>query len=253
MSGTRSLSLKERAISNEPNHTAFLISHGQPSDPDVAEAELRVLRNAVAPLLPGWRVVSATLASSRALETALFTATHAPLVFPLFMTDGWFTQTALPKRLEGMQARLLRPLGVDPGLPPLAARWLGDQLRKQGWSAADTTLIVAAHGSGRSRNSSRDTHAFADAVQTLAGFSEVRVGFIEEPPVLVDVLADAGKQAICLPFFAARRGHVLDDLPAALEETGFAGLQLDPIGLHPAIPQLIADAFISASAPKVLA
>jgi sirohydrochlorin ferrochelatase len=51
-----------------------------------------------------------------------------------------------------------------------------------------------------------------------------------------------GPGALCLPFFAARGGHVIDDLPEALAEAGFSGRLLDPVGLDSRVPGLIAAA-----------
>jgi sirohydrochlorin ferrochelatase len=236
MSGTKSPFPKEPATKRQ----AIIVSHGQPSDPDPAEVELATLAMDVARLMPDWHVQSATLAKENALETALEQAGSAPLIYPLFMTHGWFTQTTLPKRVTSPDAKILAPLGVDQSLPALAERWLLAELKAQGWNAGDTCLIVAAHGSGRSENSSRDTRSFSNALSARLPFGEIRVGFIEEPPYLTDVVFDAGDKSICLPFFAAIRGHVTDDIPEALDGAEFAGLRLDPIGTHPDIPALIA-------------
>ena len=50
---------------------ALIISHGQPSDPDPAEAALALLAAKVAALLPDWRVDSATMAKTGALDAAV--------------------------------------------------------------------------------------------------------------------------------------------------------------------------------------
>jgi sirohydrochlorin ferrochelatase len=238
MPGTTSHSLKAPA----PDRHAVIVSHGQPSDPAPAETALADLAAQVAALMPGWTLHSATLAADGALDAALAQAGPAPLVYPLFMTDGWFTRTALPDRIGTPGARILPPLGVDPALPALADRWLHQLLADQGWQASDTCLIVAGHGSGRSSNSARDTTAFAEALTARLPFGQMRLGFIEEPPYLGDVVFDTGAQAICLPFFAAAGGHVIDDIPEALDLAEFPGLRLDPVGTQADIPALIADA-----------
>jgi sirohydrochlorin ferrochelatase len=60
---------------------------------------------------------------------------------------------------------------------------------------------------------------------------------------LTEALSVPG-QAICLPFFATRASHVIEDLPEAIAQSGFAGPALGPIGLDPAIPDLIAAAIL---------
>lgn len=220
--------------------TALLVSHGQPSEPDVAEVEIASFSDLVAPHLPDFRVEAVTLAKRGRLEEMVAAFETPPLVYPVFMTDGWFTQTALPKRFNGAPATFLRPLGTDLALVDLAVSWLAQELEDRQWYASGTKLIVLGHGSGRSDAPARDTRLFADRVMEKLPFADLRVGFVEEDPSLEDALGGAGGQAIALPFFATKRGHVLDDLPEAYEATAFSGLKLDPIGLHPGIPKMVA-------------
>jgi sirohydrochlorin ferrochelatase len=232
------------------NRAAIVVSHGQPSDPDVAEEEVAQLADAVAEFLDDWHVVGATLAGDQTLEAALEThrAADRLVIYPLFMSDGWFTTSVLPARIKkvlGLQTpppvEQLPPLGVDPGLVELAAEAVDS-------AAADgpIELIVAGHGSGKSSRPAGITDAFAAAVGQRLGATRlsqpVRTGFVEQQPLLAEAMADAGTDAICLPFFAARRGHVLDDIPAAVTAAAFPGTVLDPIGCHPKVPRLIAQA-----------
>lgn len=226
---------------------AIIVSHGQPSDPEPAEADLACLRDRVADALPGWRLASATLATSGALDAALAAAGPAPLVYPLFMTEGWFSREKLRARLAATDARLLRPLGVSPDLPALAANLLGEVLAARGWQGARTQLLIAAHGSGRSSGPTRDTDSFARALVRLIPFAGMRLGFIENAPFLAAQAAGLGAKSICLPFFAARRGHVRDDIPQALDAAAFEGIRLDPLGAAPGIPALIARALTEAA------
>ncbi|WP_300547221.1 CbiX/SirB N-terminal domain-containing protein [Roseovarius sp.] len=221
---------------------AIIVSHGQPSDPDPAEAKLAGFASDVASLLPGWHVGSATLAKPGALDLALEKAGRHPLIYPMFMTAGWFTGDELIKRLDDRQARVLPPLGLDPGLPGMAADLLRDVLRRKAWTAQETRLFIAAHGSGRSRNSARDTQKFAKALAGLLPLAEMRVGFVEEPPYLADMAFNLGPRAISLPFFAARGGHVVDDIPEALDLAEFQGVCLEPIGAASGVSTLVARA-----------
>ncbi|WP_333683983.1 CbiX/SirB N-terminal domain-containing protein [Pontibaca methylaminivorans] len=218
-----------------------LVSHGQPSDPAPAERELAALAAEVAALLPGHRVLSATLAAPGALEVVLESCAGAPLVYPVFMTDGWFTQARLPERIGTRMAHILAPLGREAALPRLARDHLAGVLAAEGWEAAETTLLIAAHGSGRSRNSAEATHAFAEALGQLAGFRDIRAGFIEEPPYIGDLAFEVPAQSICLPFFAASGEHVTDDVPEALDLAGFQGPRLAPLGTLSGIAALIAE------------
>lgn len=220
--------------------TAIIVSHGQPSEPDPPEADLAALAARVARHLPGWRIASATLAKPGALDIALGAAGGACLVYPLFMTDGWFVRSALPKRLGDVPARILPPLGVDPALPALVADHLITVLQTRGWRADETCLLVASHGSGRSPRSKQATEAFTVRLAARLPFGDIRTGYVEEPPRIGDMVRDCPSPALCLPFFAAYGGHVKEDITEALAAGAFPGPLLDPIGTFDAIPELIA-------------
>ncbi|GGH48224.1 hypothetical protein GVY41_04875 [Frigidibacter albus] len=104
-----------------PARRALIVAHGQPSDPDPAEAALARLAERVAAELPAaWQVEAATLAAPGALEAALARAGSgsAPLlIYPMFIADGWFTQVNLPARLRAAGMVIVQSgagLGDDP-------------------------------------------------------------------------------------------------------------------------------------------
>jgi sirohydrochlorin ferrochelatase len=227
---------------------ALIVAHGSPADPGPQEARLRALAADVAALLPGWRVEGATLAAEGGLEAAL-EGMEAPLVYPFFMANGWFTWTNLPRRLTKAGARgprQLAPFGADPDLPGLMAQVAQEAALEAGLVPRRTALLLAAHGSQVSRRSADTTHAMARMLAARSPFARVAAGFVEEEPALVDVARGLGK-GICLPFFALRAGHVEDDVPQALAEAGFDGPLLPAIGEHPAVPGFIAKALARAA------
>jgi len=220
---------------------ALIVSHGQPSDPDVGEAEIAALAAKVGQYLPEARVEGVTLATPGRIE-ALSAERPGALVYPMFMADGWFTRSQLPKRLADGVGPQLVSFGMDCTLPMLAANWLRTVCADQGLEPAQIDLVIAGHGSGKSRRVSDATRAFADRMASDFKPKSVRCGFVEEDPSLTDALTGLTASSICLPYFAAKRGHVLDDLPEAVAESGYTGHVLDPIGLHPDVPKMIADA-----------
>lgn len=232
---------------DQENPAALIVAHGQPSDPSPAEAALQRLAADVGHALPGWHIRAATLAVPDALSTAVqgLRGRAKPLIYPFFMADGWFTRTNLPRRLSevGMGAApILDPFGMDPAVLDLVATRLSEALAEAGWRAADTTAILAAHGARNGAGSALATVRVADAVRAVHRFFDLRLGFIEEPPLIADTAWGAGAQALCLPLFVAHGGHVSEDLPRALNEAGFTGRLLPPIGTDDRVPGLIAAA-----------
>ena len=115
-----------------------------------------------------------------------------------------------------------------------------------GLTPAATALLVAAHGSKVSRTSADSTHAMVEHLRPLTGFGRILAGFVEETPFLADQARVLG-HGICLPFFALEAGHVVGDIPEAMEEAGFHGPILPPIGQHREVPALIAAALLRAA------
>lgn len=235
-----------KALGTRP--VGVIVAHGQPSDPGPAEAEIAALAARVAAELPDWSVRSATLAQEDALARALDGADHV-FVYPLFMADGWFTQTHLPARLAVVsQAQItqLVPFGLDPAVQALTLTLAREATAVAGHMPQDTDILLAAHGSFRSPAPSAVARAMAQDLADRGGFRRVETGFIDQDPQIATLAKTFGTGALCLPFFAARGGHVIDDLPEALAEAGFTGRLLDPVGLDSRVPGLIAAAFRTA-------
>lgn len=219
---------------------AVIIAHGQPSDPDRAEAALATLAARVAAQMPGWQIRSATLAQPGALQAAVAGATTGR-AFPLFMAGGWFTRSHLPAKLAAAGApdwHVLEPLGCNPAVHDLILQTARD--------AAPDRVLLAAHGSFKSPVPSDIAHHLARRITAETGLP-AEAAFIDQDPQL-STATGYGPRSVCLPFFAAEGGHVTDDIPAALAAAGFQGHLLPAIGLHPAIPQIIAQAIVAGAA-----
>lgn len=217
---------------------AIIVSHGQPSDPQIGEAEIAALARSVSAYCD-FSVSGVTLASPGALEAQLDLDPDT-VVYPMFMANGWFTRTELPRRIGGRAVRILPPFGTDPALAPAVARYLISLCQARGWGNSDVGLAILGHGSGRSDAVARETFNFAKAVMTDFEPRYLTVGFVEQDPPLTQALDGLGPKSFALPFFSARRGHVLDDIPQAAAKMSYCGHILEPVGLLAFIPQMVA-------------
>ncbi len=218
---------------------ALIVSHGQPSDPDEAEAALTGLAAQIGAILPAWQVRSATLSAEGRLARVIGELGPSGIVFPLFMACGWFTGTHLPKRLAdagGAGWRTTLPMGCNPAIQGLATALVNEALIAP---ASETDLVLAAHGSGRSDAPSVIAHAVARNIGRSLGLRSAVAAFIDQSPRLADQ-SGLGPHTICLPYFAADGGHVQHDIPAAMAQNGFPGRILPPLGADPRVPLLIA-------------
>ncbi len=190
-------------------------------------------------LLPDTTVTGVTLAAQGALDDAV-RGLENPVICPWFMSDGWFVKTNLPKRLRAAGLKrwdTTAPLGLMPGIGKLMSDRLKACLAISRWNTEETTLILAAHGSPSSDRPRLATEAAATAIASHLRLKEILPCYVDEAPAIQEC-ARGQAQAIVLPFFAARAGHVLEDLPEELQEAGFTGPVLDPVGLWPETPAL---------------
>jgi sirohydrochlorin ferrochelatase len=231
---------------------ALIVAHGSPSCPPSQEFWLADLA-ARAEAAGAGPVIGTTLAARRPFARAIAEAMakDGPLiVYPMFMADGWFSQTELPRRLIAAGAdvarlQVLTPFGLDPLLPALCARRAVEAAMAAGIDPRGATLVVAAHGAPKHKRPAEVTWLVARGAARIGGFARLACGFVDQAPFLADALRIDGP-AICLPFFATRASHVLEDLPEALNAAGFAGPVLAPIGLDQGLPEMIAAAILRA-------
>lgn len=218
------------------------MAHGQPSDPEPAEAALADLAARVDRLTPELRVRSATLAAPGRLEAEAENLCGGGMIYPLFMAAGWFVTSVLPKRLPDRDLAILPPLGHDPGLPGLTARMLRAAAEENGWQTGGLPVLLAAHGSAKGKQAGADARAFAEKLAALMPEYRIVTGFVEEEPFIAQAAEGLGPRSLCLPYFALGGGHVRDDIPQGLAQAGFEGRLLPEIGKHGDIPALIAGA-----------
>ena len=211
--------------------SVLIVAHGQPSDPEPALAELQHLAAQVAAHLPEWQVTAATLATGL--------PAHQGVVFPMFMSGGWFTRVALGQKLAaaGGAGRILEPFGCDPAVQDLAVQIVTQAVG----DIQGAEVLIAAHGSFKSSAPSDVAYHLARRFMTR-GAGRAEAAFIDQDPQLTHVTG-FGPSAVCLPFFAARGSHVAQDIPQAL--TGFAGRILPHLGGDARVPALIARAVLA--------
>ena len=104
------------------------------------------------------------------------------------------------------------------------------------------TLLLAAHGSSRP-DGNNPILRLAESLRGRDAFNEVQCGFLQQQPLLKDVLSQLQtEELIVVPMFSGY-GYITDDLiPQALGQvsSGTRVCLCDPIGVHAAIPSIMA-------------
>lgn len=178
-----------------------------------------------------------------ALRAADEVRAHQILVYPFFMSGGYFVKKVLPERIEqsGVSApvHILRPLGFDSTLPGLLLERSVSAARAAGIDPDGARLLIVGHGSKFGRASAEATEAVAAAVRASSAFANVVTAFLEEAPFVRDSLAAQHIPTVVAGFFSAEGMHGHDDVPGAIAGAEFPCVYTRPIGSDAAIPRLI--------------
>lgn len=159
---------------------------------------------------------------------------------PLLMAEGHAYKALCGTIAERSNVTLCATLGTHPRLAVLIAKMAADACRAQGWNPAETEIILAAHGTRRDPDSGVTARSQAARIAATDAFAAIRVGFLEEEPLLADLLAPAReRQRVAVGFFAEPGVHGDSDLVRLTTAAGvvYAG----PVGTEARIPALIVD------------
>jgi sirohydrochlorin cobaltochelatase len=170
------------------------------------------------------------------------------VVYPLFLSDGYFTRVALPRLVEeamrrdkGRAIRILPPLGLEPALADLIADETVAAARAN--VPAETSIVLLAHGSEKDQASRVATERLADRVRQRQGFYDTRIAFLEEAPSLADAIEGMNGPIIVVGLFAGEGMHGADDARRLVAELKRDDVMLiGPAGTFAGIEAVIASA-----------
>ncbi len=193
-------------------------------------------------------VTGGVLNGEPALEAALRQAAQNGakqiLLYPMFMSDGYFVQNILPKKIAAARLsipiRILKPFGLDRRVPLMM---LENALRAASSAELDPAkvdLLIAGHGSKFGPGNADATRAAAKAMAEHSPFKSIDFAFLEEEPFILEALRKHHNRSVVCGFFSGEGMHAGDDIPAAIAKSGAAAIYAGPIGLDPRVAELIA-------------
>jgi len=189
---------------------------------------------------------------SEAIDT--FTVSDV-VVYPLFMSSGYFAGTRLKQLCANavamrpeLNVRILPPLGREVALTAVVADRADTAARRLGQASIDTTLVLMAHGSTQEQASYIAATELADRLRTLRRFSDVVAVFLEQPPTLADVLSQQTGPVVVVGLFVGDGLHGGEDVARSIaafrrSDIVFAG----NVGAWPEIAEIVAAAVMSAT------
>lgn len=161
------------------------------------------------------------------------------VIVPLFISEGYFTEEAIPEALGFKQAgeanwsRVLkrdeqtltytRPVGSHPRMTEVllhrAAEVVGRYPFPRQPKPAETSLFIAGHGTERNAQSRLAIEQQVELIRALKRFTEVQPCFMEEAPQIADIPTIAiARHVVVVPFFISDGLHVTEDIPVLLGE-----------------------------------
>jgi sirohydrochlorin cobaltochelatase len=172
------------------------------------------------------------------------------IVYPLFLSDGYFARVRLPELLDEAMASTRRrtlhirpPLGLDPGFPALIAEQAVAAALAHGLVPSRTNLVLLAHGSSTDPASRIATGRLTEEIGKRRRFLSVQMALLGETPSLAQTVSHLTGPIIVLGLFAGDGMHGATDASRLVAELDrpdalFAGT----IANFEGIEQLVASA-----------
>ena len=145
-------------------------------------------------------------------------------VVPNFISEGYFTETIIPRELEltgpvtlrsGKTIKYCEPVGNDPRMVDLL-------LHRARESAPDVppdkaSLLIVGHGTSLNQKSAEAAQHQVTGVRERRLYAEVSEAYMEEAPFIADWRKNTSQShVVVVPFFIADGLHSYQDIPVLL-------------------------------------
>jgi sirohydrochlorin cobaltochelatase len=146
-------------------------------------------------------------------------------VVPNFISEGYFTQTVVPRELElngritkrsnGQLWKYCEPVGNHPMMTELLLRRASEVA--PGVNPAESSLLIVAHGTDLNENSAVAAKREAERIRALGKYATVLNVYMEEPPLVSDWRKlTKTRHVVVVPFFISDGLHSYEDIPVLL-------------------------------------
>jgi sirohydrochlorin cobaltochelatase len=166
-------------------------------------------------------------------------------VVPNFISEGYFTETVIPRELElegrlttrpgGQVWKYCEPVGNHPAVTELLLRRAREIA--PGVAAAETTLLIVGHGTALNENSAVAAKREVEKISALDTYASVQNAYMEEAPLISDwARLTTTPNVVVVPFFISDGLHSYQDIPVLLgieSETTAAASQREVFRRNP--------------------
>ena len=167
---------------------------------------------------------------------------HQVYVVPNFISEGYFTQTVVPRELElngqitkrsnGQIWKYCEPVGNHPMMTDLLLKRASEIAPRA--DPAESSLLIVAHGTDLNENSAVAAKREAEKIRALGNYVTVLNVYMEEPPLVSDWRKlTKTRHVIVVPFFISDGLHSYEDIPVLLGIAVAAGVDRGRPGSAP--------------------
>ena len=154
-------------------------------------------------------------------------------VVPNFISEGYFTQTVVPRELElngritkrrnGQTWKYCEPVGNHPMMTELLLKRASEVAPRA--DPAESSLLIVAHGTDLNENSAVAAKREAEKIRALVKYATVLNVYMEEQPLVSDWRKlTKTRHVVVVPFFISDGLHTYEDIPVLLGIAVAAGV-----------------------------
>jgi sirohydrochlorin cobaltochelatase len=146
-------------------------------------------------------------------------------VVPNFISEGYFTQTVIPRELEvsgrvtdrisGQRWKYCEPVGNHRAMTELLLQRAREVA--PGIAESETSLLIVGHGTSLNDNSAVAAKREVEAIRQMNRYARVLSTYMEEPPLVSDwATLTETPHVVVVPFFISDGLHSYQDIPVLL-------------------------------------
>ena len=211
-----------------PAAALLIVGHGSTVNPDSSAPSL-AQANAIRERGIFREVACCFWKEEASLRDALFFFDEAEIrevyVVPNFISEGYFTETVIPRELElagrlttrpsGQVWKYCAPVGNHPAVTELLlrrAREIAPDVAE-----SETTLLIVGHGTALNENSAVAAKREVEKISALERYAAVQNAYMEEAPLISDwARLTTTPHVVVVPFFISDGLHSYQDIPVLL-------------------------------------
>jgi sirohydrochlorin cobaltochelatase len=223
-------------MEKRPGTALVIVGHGSTTNPDSSEPN-HLLADAIRAQGIFDEVLCCFWKEEPSMREILHSVSSPDVyIVPNFISEGYFTQTVIPRELElegfmtrrnGKTIRYCEPVGNHSSMTEVLLKRARETA--PGIPESETSLLIVGHGTNLNDNSAKAAKSQCRIISEMGLYPEVLPTYMEEAPLISDWASMTSQQnVVVIPFFISDGLHSYQDIPVLLgirEEVGPAASQ----------------------------